>query len=288
MIHLSNPTARRIAAIAGLAAVAACSTDQVTSPLAERASSGPSLLTYDYDPTVGTVRACNFSQGVGFLVPPVTITTTATSGSVVSPAVVPQDACEIVWTGSSAASVTVTQNAMPGLSTMRIATITTTPTVQYFDNPSQPASTTVSASGAIGVSVWFKNAYGQVPPPPPPPPPAGGDGCTPGFWKNSPGSWVGYSTGQTFASVFGTNAMGTSLTLMQALNLGGGGKNALARHATAALLGAAHPSVDYDASVADVIADTRAAMNGGDVNGTKNMFEAFNELGCPLANDNSF
>ena len=287
MVHTRFATARRFAGIAGLAAVAACSTDQVTSPLSSHSSNGPSFLTYDYDAAVGSVRACNFSQGVGFTVPPVTFVTTASAGTVTSPVVVPQDACEIVWTGAVAANVTVTQNAQAGLSTLRVATMTTIPTVSFQENPSQPASSTVAVSGAVGASIWFKNAYGTVPPPPPPPPP-GGEGCTPGFWKNSPGSWVGYTPSQTFASVFGTNVMGTSLTLMQALGLNGGGNNALARHATAALLGAAHPGVDYDLTVSEIISATQAAYAGGDVNGTKNMFDALNNQGCGLENDNSF
>ncbi|HKG94779.1 MAG TPA: hypothetical protein VKA84_22890 [Gemmatimonadaceae bacterium] len=126
---------------------------------------------------------------------------------------------------------------------------------------------------------------------PPPPPPVGGHGCTPGFWKNSPASWgpTGYSPNNDFDTIFGVNAFNPNISLIGALNLGNGGKDALARHATAALLNAAHPSVGYNLTPSQVISMVQAAFApGGDIEGTKNKFEAFNEQGCPLANDNSF
>jgi hypothetical protein len=38
----------------------------------------------------------------------------------------------------------------------------------------------------------------------------------------------------------------------------------------------------------EVIAAVNAALNGGDVEGTKNMFDTLNNSGCSLDNDNSF
>lgn len=115
-------------------------------------------------------------------------------------------------------------------------------------------------------------------------------GCTPGYWKQKHhfDSWeaTGYLPTQTVASVFGPlDASIDGLTLEQALKLGGGGLNALIRHAVAALLNAAHPDVNSTAypTPAHVISATQAAVAGGTVETTKNSFEAANEAGCPLS-----
>jgi hypothetical protein len=122
---------------------------------------------------------------------------------------------------------------------------------------------------------------------PPPPPPGGG--CTPGFWKNSVGSWpAGYLPNADFDATFGVNGFNPNITLMQALNLGGGGKNSLARHAVAGLLNAATSEVNYGMSTADVIAAVQSAFASGDFESVKNPLELLNEKGCPLANDDSF
>lgn len=115
-------------------------------------------------------------------------------------------------------------------------------------------------------------------------------GCTPGFWKNSPGSWpaTGYSTGDNFDTVFGTSLFSPDITLMQAISLKGGGTNALARHAVAGLLGAAHPDVAYTLTASEIIAGVQAALANGTVESTKDMLDRYNNQGCPLANDNSF
>jgi hypothetical protein len=136
-----------------------------------------------------------------------------------------------------------------------------------------------------GYTVTFYNK-GETPPPPPP---TGGQGCTPGFWKNSTGSWVGYSPNQDFDAVFGVNAFNPDRTLLAALGSNGGGVNALARHATAALLNASNAGVQYDLTSTQIIAMVKAALApGGDIEATKNKLAAFNEQGCPLANDASF
>ena len=108
----------------------------------------------------------------------------------------------------------------------------------------------------------------------------GGQGLTPGFWKNHLCAWgpAGYSTGDDFDTVFGVDLFDPDLTLEQAVNLGGGKCNALARHAVAALLNAAHPDVDYYYSVAEVIAMVQSGVGSGDCNGAKNDLEEQNEL----------
>ena len=117
-------------------------------------------------------------------------------------------------------------------------------------------------------------------------PPIGGDGCTPGYWKQSHhfDSWPNPPYAPlttTFESVFGRDVPGNP-TLVAALNLCCGGLNALMRETVAALLNAASPDVDFDLTVADVIAGFQAAFDSGDFETTKNLFEGLNELGCPL------
>ena len=67
------------------------------------------------------------------------------------------------------------------------------------------------------------------------------EGCTPGYWKQDQhfDSWeaTGYEPGDSFDVVFGV-ASSNGWTLLEALDAGGGDENALARHATAALLNA--------------------------------------------------
>lgn len=119
--------------------------------------------------------------------------------------------------------------------------------------------------------------YGETPPPPPP---GGGEGCTPGYWKQEHhfDSWVGYSPNDSFDAVFGVSYGGT---LVEAAGAKGGKENALARHAVAALLNASS-GVDYYYTTTDVINMVQAAFASGDFNGTKDLFEYQNELGCPL------
>ncbi len=114
--------------------------------------------------------------------------------------------------------------------------------------------------------------------------PGGGEGCTPGYWKQPHhlDSWVGYDPDDDFDTVFGTDLFSPDISLLDGLERRGGGVNALARHAVAALLNAATPGVDYDLSVADVIAAVQAAEASGDYETTKNMLVALNEQGCPL------
>jgi len=117
-------------------------------------------------------------------------------------------------------------------------------------------------------------------------------GLTPGFWKNNARNWgagawaTPYEPGTTFASAFGCTVTGKSsgLTLIQALNLGGGGPNALARHAVAALLNAALPDDDlsYFLTVDEVKSLVCAAYASGEpeITDTKDELASNNELGA--------
>ena len=113
---------------------------------------------------------------------------------------------------------------------------------------------------------------------------AGGDGCTPGYWKQRQhfDSYAApYSPTMLFVDAFGVDAF-PGRTLRDVLAQGGGGLNALGRHATAALLNAASGDVDYDRTTAQVIDAFGNAYASGSYEFLKNMFEAFNEQGCPL------
>jgi hypothetical protein len=113
----------------------------------------------------------------------------------------------------------------------------------------------------------------------------GGEGCTPGYWKQKQhfDSWPSpYTPGTQFSSVFEDAFPGQ--TLLDVLKTGGGGLAALGRHTVAALLNAASSGVDYDFSVADVIDNFNRVFPGrrSAYNAVKDRFEDANEQGCPL------
>jgi hypothetical protein len=112
---------------------------------------------------------------------------------------------------------------------------------------------------------------------PPPPPPPGDEGCTPGFWKNPKRLplWQ-YNPGDDFDATFSVDYFDPDITLGDAIGLGGGGYNKLARHGTAALLNAAHPEVDYPLTVDEVIAIVQDG--GDDAEGAADYLEGYNVL----------
>ena len=136
----------------------------------------------------------------------------------------------------------------------------------------------VGANNDIGILLQFYNS--QIPTT------GGGEGCTPGYWKQSQhfDSWVGYTQGQLFSSVFEDAFPGK--TLLQVLSGNGNtAGEALGRHAVAALLNASSGSgVSYDMTTAEVIAAFNAAWPGSknQLNAAKDVFSGFNEQGCPL------
>lgn len=111
------------------------------------------------------------------------------------------------------------------------------------------------------------------------------EGCTPGYWKQPHhfDSWVGYTPNTLFSSVFENAFPGK--TLLEVLQTGGGGLDALGRHTVAALLNAANDEVFYGGmTTADVISAFNAAFPGSNSAYTtlKNRFEAANEAGCSI------
>jgi hypothetical protein len=115
-------------------------------------------------------------------------------------------------------------------------------------------------------------------------PPQGGEGCTPGYWKQEHhfDSWVGYSPNQLFSSVFEDAFPG--MTLLEVLSQGGGGLNALGRHTVAALLNSTALGGDYEFTTAEVIQAFNNVYPSSGVHYLilKNQFEQENESGCPL------
>jgi len=122
------------------------------------------------------------------------------------------------------------------------------------------------------------------------------EGLTPGFWKNYVRLWEGYNRDDQFSDVFGvpiTIDLGKknpnpNPTLLEALKAKGGIDeemkiyDALARHAVAALLNAAHPDVDYPMTEADIIAEVKNAIENGIMDAAeslKNDLDALNNLG---------
>lgn len=140
-------------------------------------------------------------------------------------------------------------------------------------------SATVLAGGIpmSGAVVTFYNSAE------PPPPPSGGQGCTPGYWKQKHhfDSWPApYTPSTLFGDVFDDAFPG--MTLLDVVGQGGGGIKALGRHTVAALLNSGSSDVDYDMTSAGVIDAFNAAYAGGDYETQKNLFAGYNEQGCPL------
>lgn len=169
-----------------------------------------------------------------------------------------------------------------------------------------PAGTTEVAAGLTSPArqgsqpVWGDSVYwnavnvtvGSTPPVVPPTEEPGTEGCTPGYWRQEHhfDSWSGYTPDQLFSDVFGEvitvrtggNTTKDDPTLLEAVWANGGGVNALARHATAALLNTASAGVDYPYTTQQVIDLVHAAVASGDYEGAKNTLAAANELGCGL------
>ena len=144
--------------------------------------------------------------------------------------------------------------------------------------------------GEIGNPASFSWITAALSLPPTPP-----EGCTPGYWKQEQhsDSWVDYDQNTSFPDAFdcsitikwslkGKPFEVTDPTLLRALQAKGGGESALARHAVAALLNAANPDVNYPRTVEEITTMVCDALSGGDIEGTKNRLEGWNEEFCPL------
>ena len=110
-------------------------------------------------------------------------------------------------------------------------------------------------------------------------------GCSLGYWKNHTSNWKGYTKNTLFSAIFENAFPGK--TLLQVLNLGGGGLNALGRQTVAALLNAAHTNVDYPYTTSQVISMFNAVYPAGSYETLKNDFEEKNTAYCPLSKDDN-
>lgn len=249
----------------------------------------------------GVVRACAIfgdTEGVG-----TRLVASAPAGEDVLAGtfeVRPRPYCIEIWNATHDGDVPVTASFVDvdagwELDFMLVATGDGVTQLSY-DRYYGATTRTVTVNRAIGGIIWFKFKPVEPPPPPPPcevncepppppPPPQGGQGCTPGYWRQAHhyDSWTApYTPSTLFSSVFRDAFPGK--TLGEVVALGGGGLNALGRHSVAALLNAASSGVSYDLAVERVISAFNTASVGtrNQINDQKDQFEFFNEQGCPL------
>jgi hypothetical protein len=119
------------------------------------------------------------------------------------------------------------------------------------------------------------------------------EGCTPGYWKVDVhlDSWpaTGFKTTDKFNTVFGVTQYvktnGTPYTLLEVMRLLNGSGDPISTnlgfHAVAALLNAAHPSVNFGYTSGEIIAlfKSNYLSNGAAL---KDSLAMLNERGCPL------
>lgn len=109
----------------------------------------------------------------------------------------------------------------------------------------------------------------------------GGQGCSPGYWKNH-NAPAGYNKSALFGSVF-ENAF-PGMTMQQVLSQGGGGIKALGRHTVSAYYNALALGANYELTPAQVIAKFNAANPNGNINGLIAELEALQDVNgrvCP-------
>ena len=133
---------------------------------------------------------------------------------------------------------------------------------------------TEQTARASDVAGYYGNAFGE--------------GLTPGYWKNHPTSWPTWADGtqvfrtdQLVGSVFtAAPEPNRSMTLLAALNDGGGDVEALLRHAISGLLSTGSRFVSYPVSARWIIDEVNAALASGDprrIENLKNLLASYNE-----------
>ena len=205
-------------------------------------------------------------------------------GSLVS--VAPEEWVQ-VWRATSAAQplapLTIAEILGPGMQVDSIYIFTLVRSADGYLTEGVQTKLTGTNAATLNVSIdngAYVQVYNSTAPP------SVGQGCTPGYWKQSQhfGSWTSpYTPSTSFGSVFANAFPGKSL--LQVLELGGGDLNALGRHTVAALLNSANPGVNSDLTTSQVIAAFNAAYRSGAYETQKNIFAAMNERGCPLGLD---
>jgi len=119
----------------------------------------------------------------------------------------------------------------------------------------------------------------------------GGEGCTPGYWKQSQhfDSWPVNITMTLAGAGFTATGLSEGTTLLSALSLRGGptvqdAKNILLRAAAAAYLSSL--AVDYPLTTAEVVSMVNTALASGDretILGVAATLDRNNNLGCTLS-----
>jgi hypothetical protein len=284
--------------------------------------SGPALHSCEpwADPTANTVSLTGIPEGATVIAvelysnpsggspstQPAVTYSNVTGGSLVIPVVYPQDTS--TWpsfnpsTNERAISVAVQIQVNDGATITKLnskawwvlclppppptATPTNTPVPPTETPTNTPTNTPVPPTATPTDTPTNTPVPPTATPTNTPVPTGPAQGCTPGYWRQNQhfDSWVatGYAPSNDFNTVFGVSATFNPHSLLDAVWLGGGGEGALARHAVAALLDAAHPNVNYAYTTAQVIAGVQNAYATGNFESFKNTLEAANEAGCPL------
>lgn len=192
--------------------------------------------------------------------------------------------------------VTITENVPGGWNLDRIAIYSVEETNNFVPTFHTAVGPTIQGSiddGKLGCVAIYYNSEIEVP--------GGGEGCTPGAWKNRLrriGAWdeTAYAPTDKVTDVWSeAAACYGDETLLEALSFQGGDSfcektEILLRAATAALLNASHPGVDYDLTVAQIIAAGNAAIASGDkdiVIGVAEALDDFNNQGCDITSGNN-
>lgn len=197
----------------------------------------------------------------------------------------PGQCWDLGFFGGAGVSLTITETPVVGHEVVSITVDQSNSTDQSVTGTNTVSGVLGSGSPANGALVTFTNRVIPVDPP-------GAEGCTPGYWKNHTDSWVGYSPSATAGSVFALGGFSTlaSKTLLQTL-AGEGGPGTLGaarillRAATAALLNAAHPGVDYTLAQAAIVTQVNAALASNSratMLALATSLDRDNNLGCPL------
>ena len=210
-------------------------------------------------PEAGKIKVCKVGNVNG------TFTISTISGGapptlIASPFSVATTVCRVVATDTSVAPINAALVAVTETSAGLVSA-----TIQPQGGVPAPYLGQATVNAIHGATITFNNFVA------PPPPPAT-QGCSPGYFKTHEDTPT-FNRSQTLDSVLQTSVFPSTLTVGDALSLKGGGVNALARHAAAAILN----SVALDGNYAYTLAQLRAIFDKVDL-GTLSIEDASNLL----------
>ncbi|MDH4132093.1 MAG: hypothetical protein OEV95_09855 [Gemmatimonadota bacterium] len=273
-------TLRSVAAIAGVLTLAACEAANEPDGLVPTPGSPASVI--PLTPGNGAANLeefelCKYGSSATFSYSVFDKTTSNTTNGTIS--LNDGDCRVIALFGGLGADVTVNEtSAQSGfmLDRVDVTTITTAGTQGYTQSTSSVTEEVSGSGGTLGLRGALAQYYNKGIP-------FGGEGCTPGYWKQPHhfDSWPApYQPTDLFSAYFEDAFPGK--TLLQVLSTGGGKLIALGRHTVAALLNSASSGVDYNLTTAEVIAEFNATYPASNYGPQKDRFASFNEQGCPL------